>query len=107
MIKIQSHRHSIHSHVNFTDDPDMIDEELKGKIALWILRIIVNLKGINNLLFDDNTISHNTIARYIGIEQYIDKDPKDFTKLDIFKIVQENLSIGKSDHPKLITKSEQ
>ena len=78
------------SQENIFEDFDMeqhVGKELVDKFTLWALRILINLKGINE--FKDNEIASEEVACFLSMQELINND--DFTKKEALSFLREKL----------------
>jgi SpoVK/Ycf46/Vps4 family AAA+-type ATPase len=74
---------------------EIVEPELADKITYWILKIILELGGHKEFIDSDNDFTHETMAKFLGLEKYIAYDYDDFHRsepLNILKKKYEKLS---------------
>lgn len=62
----------------YFDMEQHVGKELVDKFTLWALRILINLKGINEFIDKDNEIASEEVACFLSMQELINND--DFTK---------------------------
>lgn len=80
------------SQENIFEDFDMeqhVGKELVDKFTLWALRILINLKGINEFIDKDNEIASEEVACFLSMQELINND--DFTKKEALSFLREKL----------------
>lgn len=80
------------SQENIFEDYDMeqhVGKELVDKFTLWALRILINLKGINEFIDKDNEIASEEVACFLSMQELINND--DFTKKEALSFLREKL----------------
>ena len=80
------------SQENIFEDFDMeqhVGKELVDKFTLWALRILINLKGINEFIDKDNEIASEEVACFLSMQELINND--NFTKKEALSFLREKL----------------
>jgi SpoVK/Ycf46/Vps4 family AAA+-type ATPase len=71
------------------DIEQYVDKVLVDKFTLWALRVLINLRGINEFIDKDNDIRSGKIACFLGMQEFIDND--NFTKKEGHSFLREKL----------------
>ena len=67
---------------------EIVEPELVDKITFWILKIIIDLGGHKQFIDSDNDFTHETMAKFLGLEKYVAFDYDDFHRNEPLKILQ-------------------
>ncbi|WP_157279216.1 AAA family ATPase [Aliarcobacter butzleri] len=82
-------RKSSQNIIEYFDIEQYASKELVDKFKLWSLRILVNLRGINEFIDKDNDIRNEVLAYFLAMQEFIKKE--DFTKKEGLAFLRDEL----------------
>ncbi|HHD81111.1 MAG TPA: ATP-binding protein [Campylobacterales bacterium] len=81
------------------DDNELIAKDVKDKITYWILKIIIEMGAHKRFIDSENDFEHEDMARFLGLEKYVEFDYDDFNRTEPLLILKKRLKALKKKAP--------
>lgn len=80
-----------HRNRKSTTNNTYVDEKSKNIVELWILRILIPLNGHRDFINSSRGFSNDTIAYFLGLDQYVDSYSEEKLK-EVYQMLKERLN---------------
>jgi len=80
-------------------DEDVVEPELVEKVTYWILKIIIEMGGHKAFIDSDNDFQYEDMAKFLGLQKYVELDYDDFDRVEPLLILKKRLAHLKRQRP--------
>jgi len=81
------------------DDNGLISKDVEDKITYWILKIVIEMGAHKRFIDSENDFEHEDMARFLGLEKYVEFDYDDFNRTEPLLILKKRLKALKKKVP--------
>jgi SpoVK/Ycf46/Vps4 family AAA+-type ATPase len=81
------------------DDNGLIGKDVEDKITYWILKIIIEMGAHKRFIDSESDFEHEDMARFLGLEKYVEFDYDDFNRTEPLLILKKRLKALRKKAP--------
>ncbi len=85
--------------INKIDDDELVSKDVEDKITYWILKIIINMGGHKRFIDSDNDFEYEDMAKFLGLEKYVEFDYDDFNRTEPLLLLKKRLNALRKKAP--------
>ncbi|NOZ90128.1 MAG: ATP-binding protein [Epsilonproteobacteria bacterium] len=80
-------------------DDEIVSKDVEEKITYWILKIIVEMGGHKRFIDSDNDFEYEDMAKFLGLEKYVEFDYDDFNRTEPLLLLKKRLNALRKKAP--------